>query len=70
MRLPGAAPKVDRSTAAPEDVVASADRAPVLARFEILTGFYGNGRKLTQTGLRALPTPNSLYRCSGPGPLR
>ncbi len=65
VRLPGAAPKVDRSTAAPEDVVASAERAPVLARFEILTGFYGNGRKLTQTGQPALADAKQLVSLLG-----
>src|SRR5262249_4453853 len=61
MKLPEAVPRRKRLTAtAPEDVIASAEGAPVLARFEILTGFYGAGRKLTQTGQPTLADAQAL----------
>lgn len=46
MRLPEPAPKHRRSTAAaPAEVVTASERAPILTRIDILTGFYGDGRK-------------------------
>jgi hypothetical protein len=59
--LPEAAPrKRRRAAAAPDEVVASAEQATVLARFDELTGFYGAGRKLTQTGQPTLADARSL----------
>jgi hypothetical protein len=66
IKLPEAVPKRKRPTAtAPEDVISSAERAPVLARFEILTGFYGDGRKLTQTGQPTLADAKALVSLLG-----
>lgn len=66
MKLLEAAPKKRRrTTAAPAEVVASAERAPVLARFEALTGFYGDGRKLTQTGQPTLADARELVSLLG-----
>ena len=62
MQLPQPAPKKRRRTAAaPADVDAYAERAPVLARFGVLTTFYGEGgRKLTQTGHPTLADAKEL----------
>lgn len=61
MRLPEAAPKRRRSTAAaPTEVVAAAERAPILARLAALADFYGDGRKLTQTGQPTLADARAL----------
>lgn len=66
MRLPEVAPKRRRSTAAaPTEVVAAAERAPVLARFAALTAFYGDGRKLTQTGQPTLADARALVDLLG-----
>jgi hypothetical protein len=66
MKLPEATPRRKRPTAtAPEEVIASAERAPVLARFETLTGFYGEGRKLTQTGQPTLADAKALVSLLG-----
>lgn len=51
--------------AAPDDVVASAERAVVLARFEALRGFYGAGRKLTQAGHPTRADAKELGRLLG-----
>jgi len=48
------------ATAAPADVAASAEQTVVLARFKILTSFFGNGRKLTQTGRPTLADAKDL----------
>lgn len=61
MRIPEAAPKRRRSTAAaPTEVVAAAEGAPILARLASLTDFYGDGRKLTQTGQPTLADARTL----------
>jgi hypothetical protein len=66
LKLPGPAPKKRRrSAAAPEDAIASAESAPVLARFEALTGFWGEGRKLTQTGQPTLADARELVMLLG-----
>jgi hypothetical protein len=66
MRLPGPAPrKQRRSATAPEDVIASAASAPVLARFDALTRFWGDGRKLTQTGQATLADAKELVLLLG-----
>jgi hypothetical protein len=66
MRLPEAAPTRRRQTnAAPVEVVASAERAPVLARFATLAEFYGDGRKLTQTGQPTLADARTLVELLG-----
>jgi hypothetical protein len=49
-----------RAASAPADVAASAEHTEVLARFEILTAFFGNGRKLTQTGRPTLADAKAL----------
>jgi len=49
-----------RPASAPADVAASAEHTEVLARFEILTSFFGNGRKLTQTGRPTLADAKEL----------
>ena len=60
-RFPEPAPKRRRSTvAAPADVAAAAERAPILARIDSLTGFCGDGRKLTQTGQPTLADARAL----------
>jgi len=61
MKLPEHVPGERRSTAtAPAEVVASAELALVLARFEALAGFFGEGRKLTQTGQPTLADARAL----------
>lgn len=50
---------------APADVAASVETAPVLARFELLAGFYGPGRKLTQTGQPTLADARELVKLLG-----
>lgn len=67
LELPEPLPKKRRPTAAaaPADVVASGAAAPVLARFEALTGFYGDGRKLTQTGQPTLADARELVSLLG-----
>ncbi len=66
MRIPEAAPKRRRSTAAaPAEVVAAAERAPILARLTALTEFYGDGRKLTQTGQPTLADARVLVDLLG-----
>lgn len=66
IRLQRSAPKKKpRPTTAPEDVIASAERAAVLARFEVLTDFYGDGRKLTQTGRPTLADAKELVSLLG-----
>jgi hypothetical protein len=66
LKLPGPARKKRRrSAAAPEDAIASAESAPVLARFEALTGFWGEGRKLTQTGQPTLADARELVMLLG-----
>jgi hypothetical protein len=66
MRLPRPASKRRRSTpAAPAEVVAAAERAPILGRFDVLTGFYGDGRKLTQTGQPTLADARVLVERLG-----
>ena len=61
MRLPAAATKRRRDPrTAPTDVVASAECAPVIARFDVLTTFFGGGRKLTQTGQPTLADAREL----------
>lgn len=54
-----------RTVGAPEEVVASAGIAPVLARFEVVTNFYGGGRKLTQTGQPTLADAKELVTLLG-----
>jgi hypothetical protein len=49
-----------RAADAPADVAASAEHTEVLARFGILTSFYGKGRKLTQTGRPTLADAKEL----------
>ncbi|HUC36662.1 MAG TPA: hypothetical protein VMR97_06020, partial [Acidimicrobiales bacterium] len=66
MRLPGpVVSKQRRIATAPEDVIASADGAPVLARFDSLTRFWGDGRKLTQTGQPTLNDAKELVLLLG-----
>lgn len=66
LRLPEPAPKRQRSTAAaPADVVDAADRSPVLTRFGMLVDFYGDGRKLTQTGQPTLADARALVPLLG-----
>lgn len=66
MELHEAVPKSGRrATTAPEDVVVSAAQADVLARFEVLAGFYGAGRKLTQTGRPTLADARQLVALLG-----
>ncbi len=45
---------------APESVASAAARSTVLERFAVLTGFYGAGRKLTQTGQPTLADAREL----------
>ena len=64
--LPEAAPKARRRTAAaPGEVVSSAASSPVLDRFDALVDFYGEGRKLTQTGQPTLADARSLVKVLG-----
>jgi hypothetical protein len=66
MKLPEAAPKRRRRTsAASVEIVASAERAPVMGRFDELFRFYGEGRKLTQTGQPTLADARSLVTLLG-----
>jgi hypothetical protein len=66
MQLPRAAPKKRRRTvAAPPDVVASAERSPVLGRLGVLATFYGDGRRLTQTGRPTLADAKELVALLG-----
>ncbi len=63
LKLRRPSPKYPRRAAAasaPQDAIASAASAPVLARFEALTGFWGGGRKLTQTGQPTLADARQL----------
>ncbi|MBV9660293.1 MAG: hypothetical protein JO337_03965 [Acidimicrobiales bacterium] len=61
IRLPSPAPeKRRRAATAPAEVIASAEAAPVLARFDVLTSFYDDGRKLTQTGQPTLADARQL----------
>jgi hypothetical protein len=66
LKLPAAAPKTRRSTAAaPAEVISSAASSPVLTRFGALVDFYGEGRKLTQTGQPTLADARSLVKLLG-----
>jgi hypothetical protein len=66
MKIPEAAPKRrKRPTAAPAEVVSVAERAPVLERFATLVDFYGDGRKLTQTGQPTLADARALVGLLG-----
>jgi hypothetical protein len=66
MHLPEPAPKRRRSTTdAPAELVISAEGAPILARLATLVGFYGNGRKLTQTGQPTLADARALVALVG-----
>lgn len=66
MKLPEPAPKRRRKpTAAPAEVVSAAERAAVLARFATLVDFYGDGRKLTQTGQPTLADARGLVELLG-----
>jgi hypothetical protein len=66
MKLHEAAPKRRRSTAAASvEVVSSAEAAHVLGRFELLAGFFGDGRKLTQTGHPTLADARVLISLLG-----
>jgi hypothetical protein len=68
MKLPPAAPKRrPGAAAAPAEVVAAAERSPVLARFAALVDFYGDGRKLTQTGQPTLADARALVERLGTG---
>jgi hypothetical protein len=61
LKLPEATPKARRSkVAAPAEVVSAAASSPVLARFEALVDFYGEGRKLTQKGQPTLADAKAL----------
>ncbi len=50
---------------APPEVVAVAERAPVLTRFAALVDFYGDGRKLTGTGQPTLADARALVSLLG-----
>jgi hypothetical protein len=66
IRLPGPSPRNQRRNAtAPQDVIASAETAPVLARFDVLARFWGEGRKLTQTGQPTLADAKELVLLLG-----
>jgi hypothetical protein len=66
MQLPRAAPKKRRRTdVAPADVVASAEPSPVLGRLGVLATFYGDGRRLTQTGQPTLADAKELVALLG-----
>lgn len=66
MKLPEPAPKRRRKpTAAPAEVVSAAEQAAVLARFATLVDFYGDGRKLTQTGQPTLADARALVELLG-----
>ncbi|PZR79751.1 MAG: hypothetical protein DLM65_09910, partial [Candidatus Aeolococcus gillhamiae] len=66
MKLPQPASRKRPSTAtAPGEVIASAEGTPVLSRFKVLTGFYGDGRKLTQTGQPTLADARKLVTLLG-----
>jgi hypothetical protein len=60
-------PRRRRRADAPADVTEAAERAPVLARFGILAAFYGDGRKLTQTGQPTLADARELVTLLGTG---
>jgi hypothetical protein len=65
-KLPPPAPQARRRSAvAPVEVVSSAASALVLDRFDILADFYGQGRKLTQTGQPTLADARSLVKLLG-----
>ncbi len=67
MRLPEPAPRRPRkpTTAAPAEIVEAAEGTPVLARFATLVDFYGDGRKLTQTGQPTLADARALVGLLG-----
>lgn len=66
MKLPEPAPKRrQKPTAASAEVVSAAEQAAVLARFGTLVDFYGEGRKLTQTGQPRLADARSLVELLG-----
>ena len=61
-----ASPTARRPTiGAPTDAVEAAARSTVLARFDQLVGFYGDGRKLTQTGQPTLADARLLVAALG-----
>jgi hypothetical protein len=66
MHLPPPAAKRRRSTAAASaDVVIAAEEAPILGRLTTLAGFFGDGRKLTQTGQPTLADARVLVDLLG-----
>ncbi len=67
MRLPQPAPQGRKrpTAAAPADVMEAAEGALVLARFATLADFYGDGRKLTQTGQPTLADARALVSLLG-----
>jgi len=66
MKLPASAPKRRRKlTVAPDEIVEQAERTAVLARFATLVEFYGDGRKLTQTGQPTLADARTLVGLLG-----
>lgn len=68
MKLPAPAPTQRRKTAAaPAEVVSAAEAAPVLHRFDVLVEFFGDGRKLTQTGQPRLADARALVELLGTG---
>ena len=61
LTLPRATAKTSRRLRpAPDGVVSAAAHSTVLERFAVLTGFYGAGRKLTQTGQPTLADAREL----------
>lgn len=58
--MPPVSPRRPRAAAAPAEVVADAERTPVLSRFAVLTDFYGEDRKPTQTGQPTLADARAL----------
>lgn len=60
--LPGAAPRSGPPSA---EVVDEASEAPILSRFDALADFYGDGRKLTQTGQPTLADAHTLVEMLG-----
>jgi len=66
MKLPEPLTKRRRKpTAAPAEIVVAAERTLVLTRFTTLVDFYGDGRKLTQTGQPTLADARTLVDLLG-----
>jgi hypothetical protein len=61
--LPGIAPP--RSGPPSAEIIDEASATPILSRFDVLAGFYGDGRKLTQTGQPTLADARRLVEILG-----